>query len=559
MIRTTLTAIFLGACVAGSRPARIVIFYSLIGRAMKKYVVNHNDTNSNNISHLSGTKRNPSVSCKQTMKGVISMLNFLKRETNITLTENGAVTNRSTNNHCLDFFYQVGALRNEKEERIIAIFIKAYTEDPSLAMKILFFARDVRGGLGERKIFRTCLKWLAFHYPETILKNMNYVSEYGRYDDLLALFDTPCEKAAINLISIQLNSDNIAMKTGEENISLIAKWIPSVNTSNEQAIKNGKKIARALKLTDAEYRKTLSKLRKYIDIIENHLREKDYIFPYEAQPSKAMFKYKKAFIRNDKERYMNFLSKVQNGEVKLKTNSLYPYDIIREALKSGISEEERIALDTSWKGLVSYENHDNAIAVVDGSGSMYGGSGSPKPYEAALSLGIYFAEHNTGLFANHFITFSENPCLVEIIGRDIVEKVQYTASFNEVANTNLEAVFQLLIRTAIKYKILKSEMPKTIYIISDMEFDSCTNNANLSNFENAKMLFQKEGYELPKVVFWNVASRNEQVPVTMHDSGVALVSGSSPRIFDMVKSGDINPMKLMIEIIETERYAKISA
>jgi hypothetical protein len=256
---------------------------------------------------------------------------------------------------------------------------------------------------------------------------------------------------------------------------------------------------------------------------------------------------------------MEFLSKVHNGEVKLKTNSLYPYDIIRECFNDNLSEEERIALDASWKSLNSDENHDNAIAVVDGSGSMYSGYGSPKPFEAALSLGIYFAEHNRGVFANHFITFSETPQLVEIMGRDIVDKVQYTASFNEVANTNLEAVFQLLIHTAEKYKVPKSEMPNTIYIISDMEFDNCMNNAGLSNFENAKLLFGKKGYELPKVVFWNVESRNDQVPVTQHDSGAALVSGSSPRIFNMVKSDDLNPMKLMLDIIENERYSKISA
>lgn len=487
------------------------------------------------------------------------MLNFLKREANNTYTENGAVTYRSTQSLCLDFFYTAGAMRNADDNRIISVFTKAYTEDPDLAMKILFFARDIRGGLGERKIFRICLNWLAKNYPNSAVKNIGYIGEFGRYDDLLSLIGTPCENAVISLISRQITADTEAMFAEKESVSLLAKWLPSVNTSSIETVKNAKKIAHALRLSDAEYRKTLSRLRKYIDILENRIRERDYSFDYERQPSKAMFKYKKAFIRNDKERYIEFLSKVQKGEAVLKTGSLYPYDIIREALRPNISAEEKMALDASWKSLDDYGNNQNAIAVIDGSGSMYNGIGSPKPFEAALSLGLYFAEHSRGAFANHFITFSNAPLLVEIKGRDITEKARYTAKFNEVSNTNIEAVFRLILNTAKKYRLPQSELPQTIYIISDMEFDHCANNAGLTNFQNAKRMFRQAGYILPNVVFWNVNSRNEQVPVRMHDTGTALVSGSSPKIFDMVKSGELEPIKLMLDIIENERYKIISA
>ena len=487
------------------------------------------------------------------------MLNFLKKEANITYTENGAVTYRSTENFCLDFFYKAGALRNADNDKIISAFVKAYTENHNLAMKILFFARDIRGGLGERKIFRICINWLALNSPDSVIKNIENIAEFGRYDDLLSLLGTPCENTIIRLISQQLNVDIEAMQAGKESVSLLAKWLPSVNTSSEETVKNAKIIAHALKLSDVDYRKTLSKLRRYIDILENRLRETDYTFSYEKQPSKAMFKYKKAFIRNDKERYMDFLSKVQKGEAVLKTGSIYPYDIIREALKENISSEERIALDTSWNSLVHFGNGENAIAVVDGSGSMYSGMGTPKPFEVALSLGIYFAEHSKGAFANHFITFSETPQLVELKGRDIAEKSRFAVNFNEVANTNIEAVFKLILNTAIKYRLSQSDLPKTIYIISDMEFDCCVKNANMSNFENARSMFAKAKYILPNVVFWNVNSRNEQVPVTMHENGSALVSGSSPKIFEMVLAGELDPMKLMLEIVESERYRVISA
>jgi hypothetical protein len=487
------------------------------------------------------------------------MLEFLKKEANRTYTENYATTNKSTNNNCLDFFYHAGALRSAEDTRIISIFSNAYSEDPSLALKILFFVRDIRGGLGERRVFRTCINWLAINHSSILIKNLGYIAEFGRYDDLLFLFNSSCEDSVMKLIARQLAEDIKAMEAEDNEVSLLAKWLPSVNTSNKLAVTNAKKIARALKLTDSQYRKTLSRLRRYINIIENHLREINYTFDYEKQPSKAMFKYKKAFIRNDKDRYMEFIARVQVGEADLKTGSLYPYDIVREAWLRDLTKEERISLDVTWKNLTSYGNDENAIVVIDGSGSMYNGLGTPKPIEAALSLGIYFAEHNVGKFKNHFITFSITPKLVEVKGRDIVEKVRYAASFNEVANTNIEAVFKLILNTAVRYKLPQSEMPSKIYIISDMEFDTCTENASLSNFENAKALFTNKGYTLPNIVFWNVQSRNDQVPVTLHETGVALVSGASPKIFDMVKSSEIDPMKLMLEIANNDRYKKITA
>lgn len=196
--------------------------------------------------------------------------------------------------------------------------------------------------------------------------------------------------------------------------------------------------------------------------------------------------------------------------------------------------------------------------VIDGSGSMYSRT-DPMPATVALSLGIYYAERNTGAFRNHFITFSERPQLVEIKGKTILEKVRYCSQYNEVANTNIQKVFELILQTAVKNKVPQSEMPSTLYIISDMEFDYCTKGAELTNFEYAKKIFAEAGYQLPKVVFWNVQSRNQQQPVTQNEEGVALVSGCSPRIFNMLQSGNLSPLGYMLEILGTERYAKIAA
>ena len=485
------------------------------------------------------------------------MLDYLKNEANRTYTENGAVTHATTYSDCLDLFATIGALRSRSDQEILGRFVRAFNEDPDLAMKTLFFARDVRGGLGERKVFRVCLQWLAHNAPVSAKKNIPFVAEFGRWDDLLILLGTPCEKDAMLLIKKQLIADLESMDMGD-NVSLLAKWLPSVNASNAQTVAYAKRIARFLGMTDAAYRKTLVKLREHIRIIENSLRMKDYSFDYSKQPSKAMFKYRKAFYRNDSERYEAFLSQVSRGEAQLHTGTLAPYEIIKPFFYDHVGDQEASAIDATWRAQEDFSGDENALVVIDGSGSMYG-YGEPMPATVALSLGIYFAERNTGAFHNHFITFSERPQLVQIKGETIREKVRYCHSFNEVANTNIQKVFELILRTAVKNKVPQVEMPSTLYIISDMEFDWCTRGADLTNFEYAKKIFAEAGYELPRVVFWNVQSRNQQQPVTQNEQGVALVSGCTPRIFRMLKSGLLSPLGYMLDILGAERYQKIAA
>lgn len=491
-------------------------------------------------------------------------LEELRKEENLTYTENGALTNRSTNSYCLDLFATIGALRNAEDNEIISRFIKAYTEDNNMAMKILFFARDIRGGLGERRVFRSIWKWLSVHESDSARKNITNVPEYGRFDDLLSLLDGPCEKDVILFIKEQLEKDLSALKIGES-VSLLAKWLPSVNTSNKDSVKSAKKLAKALGFSDAEYRKVLVSLRAEIKLMENYLREKDYSFSYEKQPSKALYKYRLAFLRNDRERYSAFLDKAEKNPSVMNTGTLTPYDVVasifrRDMEKEEITEEERRSMDVTWKALPDYTGAENALAVVDGSGSMYCGWGPGyMPAAVAQSLGIYFAEHNKGCFHKRFITFSENPRLVEVQGRDIVDKLTYCVSFNECANTDLQRTFDLILKTAIQNKAKQEEIPEKLYIISDMEFDYCANHAEMSNFECAKKKFAKQGYRLPQIVFWNVNSRNQQQPVTKNEQGVALVSGASPQIFSMLSEGILDPYSFMLETLSSERYERICA
>lgn len=484
-------------------------------------------------------------------------LNALKVQANRTFTENLASTPASSLSHCLDLFATIGALRSQPEADLALRFSKALAEDADLALKTLFFARDIRGGLGERRVFRVLLKWLASNDPATLLKNLQLVPEYGRFDDWLALLNTPLEGAMLALLQAQWQADLLALKAGKTP-SLLAKWLPSVNATKLETIKNAKRIARSLGLPDASYRRALSRLRASIRLLENHLREKDYNFDYQKQPSRALLKYRKAFYRNDPKRYTGFLEQVEQGKARMNTSTLTPYDLVLPSLHRQVDEQERRSLNASWQALADYGVQQNALCVIDGSGSMYNYH-DPMPAAAALALGLYFAERNQGLFHQHFITFSHRPQLVQIQGRDLMERLHYCMDFNEVANTNLQAVFQLILDAAISAKASQKEMPDALYIISDMEFDACAEDAELSNFEAADALFQQHGYRLPQLVFWNVASRRRHQPVTRNQQGVTLVGGYNPKLFEMLASGQSDPHSFMIKTLGQERYAPISA
>lgn len=485
------------------------------------------------------------------------MLEALKNEANLTQTENGALAYRSTKSACLDLFAVCGALRQAGEKEIIRKFMRAYTEDPDTAMRILFYARDVRGGLGERRFFNIIIRHLADFRPTSVTKNLPLFAEYGRYDDILALLGTKCETSLAKFIHRQLDTDLTAAEDGKS-VSLLAKWLPSVNTSSPWTREQAKQLCRLLGMREKEYRRTLSKLRRHIGIVEDDLRRKDYTFDYEKLPGKALFKYRRAMWRNDAERYEAYLKEVRSGRRKMNADTLSPYEIVRAAMHEH-DPDALHSLDTAWNALPDHTDSRNALAIIDGSGSMYWDYGAGiQPITVAVSLGIYFAERNRGHFANHFITFSETPRLVEMKGKDIADRVHHCMSYNEIANTDLYEVFMLILITAVKNKLPQSELPELLYIISDMEFDMSLD-PDITVFEDAQEKFEDYGYKLPQIVYWNVAARNEQYPIRMDENGTALVSGASPILFSHMMSHDFTPFSLMEQILGSERYCKISA
>lgn len=488
-----------------------------------------------------------------------AMLNALKNETNFTYTENGAVSHKTTLNAVYDMFAFGGAYRSRSDEDCILLFKNAFEEDETLAMKCLFYHRDVRGGSGERRFFRVIIHWLAKEHPDAVRRNLNYFAEYGRYDDLYTLVDTPLEKEMFNLMKHQIAEDIRSYKKGaKEGISLLAKWMKSCNASSDETKALGRKTAKALGMSQKEYRKLLTTLRKRINVLETLMSENRWDeITYETIPSKAGLQYRNAFAKHDAERYKAF---IEDKRTKVKADVLTPVDIAHKAFEANtywgpqMSDIERAALNKYWENQKDWYNgrEENAIAVCDVSGSMSG-----IPMEAAVAMGAYIAERGKGPFANHFITFARRPKLVKFEGVDIVDKFQRAQDAEWGYNTDIYAVMNLLLVTAVNNHIKPAEMPERLYVFTDMEFDSAfgmSKDGGKTLFEQIAEQWKEHGYELPHMVFWNLNARHNLIP-TM-SGRVSYVSGFTMAMMESILSGK-DGIALMLEKLNSKRYEVI--
>lgn len=503
--------------------------------------------------------------------------NTLNEDFNYSVTENGALGYRTSGKELTDLNFAVASMRGMNEKTIYDKFTKAYFEDKMMALRWLFFARDVRGGLGERRLFRTVLKNMVKDDPNTVKRLACLVSEYGRYDDLWCLFGTDVDGVVFDIIKKQL-SDDIANMAENKPVSLLAKWLPSVNASSTRTKMNARYICKNLSMTEREYRKTLSSLRSYIDIVESKMSAKKWEdIKYETVPSRANLIYNRAFLRNDEERRREYLSKLEKGEAKINAGTLFPHDIVHKYSSTtgwGCRVNEYDAtLESLWKALPDTVNGcGNTIVVADGSGSMccnIGGNTHIAALEVANALAIYFAEHSSGDFKDKYITFSSRPQLVDFSQcNSLRDKLRVAYSHSECSNTNIEKVFDLILTTAVNGHMKQEDMPKNVLIISDMEFDSCAtcggnwyglNRPSARLFETIKKRFEDAGYQMPRLVFWNVNSRTGTIPVKENDLGAALVSGFSTNVCKMVMSGKTDPYECLVETLMSERYDAVEA
>ncbi|MEI0606647.1 DUF2828 family protein [Brachyspira pulli] len=460
----------------------------------------------------------------------MSFLDLLKNSFNKTYTQNFADTNISSLSGVIDLFATMGASRLKKDDELLKYFIDAWRESPELTAKSIMYLRDIRNGIGEREVFRKYINiMIKQNHTLTAIEILKTIPELGRWDDIIYIWYENRENKNISDFTKNIILEQLEKDKNTDNVSLLAKWLPSENTSSKNTRNIARELIKLLNMESKEYRKTLSALRKKIKIIENNLREKDYTFNYSSVPSLAMRKYSKAFIRNDEERYKQFFEDVKSGKVKLNTSVLTPFDVIREILDCNKEDidSRREEFDLTWKNLPNIfgDNNLNAIAACDVSGSM-GMALNGEPLICSVALGIYIAQLNNSAFHNHFIDFCGNSKMHDISNIDnIVDVVNYVLRSSVDMSTNIDSVFKALLDTALKNHVPQEELPKYIIIISDMEFNECQMQ-NKTNFEYWKEIFNKNNYKLPIIIFWNVNSLSRIMPALKNDN-VLFVSGRS--------------------------------
>ena len=481
----------------------------------------------------------------------------MNRETTKKLTENGATAFSSTGvSDLLDLYATVGGMRARQSD-VANKFNACYHEDPLLATRLMFYTRDVRGGLGERDSFRSMLKQLSMKHPEVVVNNIDKIPFYGRWDDLFTLMGTPDEGAMWMLIRDQINSDIENANQGKP-ISLLAKWMPSINASSKEKIKLANTIAKAFGLTPAQYRKYMSALRDYLNVLETRMSKQEWDkIVYNQVPSRAMTKYRKSFYRHDGDRFTQYISDVKQGTETIKAGTLYPYDIVEKYMDSGyygrhITIDD--VLEAQWEALPNYiEEEENIIVMADVSGSMYG-----RPMASSVGLAIYFAERNSGPYKNMFMTFSSNPQFVKLKGASLAEKIANAQTAGWGMNTDLKVAFMKILSVAVENNVPTTEMPKAIVVISDMEIDSCASR-NWSFYDEMVRRFEAYGYTIPNIVFWNVNARHDTFLVDGNRKGVQLISGQSASTFkNVIASIGMSPYDAMISVLNGERYSSIT-
>lgn len=456
-------------------------------------------------------------------------------------TTNGMQARKSSASACVDFFYQVGASRGKN---IVPLFTAAYVEDPDLALRIALWARDARGGAGERQIFRDILIHLEQTDPAAVISLLKKVPDLGRFDDLFVFKTKSMKAVAYTMLGDALRAKN----------QLAAKWTPRKGN-----------IAREIRdffgMTPKQYRKSLVEMSS---TVEQKMCAKDWDnINFSHVPSVASARYKKAFARNTP-KFAEYVAALVKGNpsVKVNASAVYPYDVLKGigSYNNNYSKTELDHIIAQWDALPDYVGDASILPLVDVSGSMTcaaggkSGSGVTTCLDVAVSLGLYLADKNKGVFKDSFLTFSGKPNLVTLKG-NVVEKMNQMVRSDWGMNTDLHAAMDKILATAVNGKVPQSDMPKILLILSDMQFDQCVT-ADHSAMEMIASKFEAAGYSMPSVIFWNLNS-SDNVPVSSNKQGAALVSGFSPAIMTALLAADVNdftPEGILRKTVCTDRY-----
>lgn len=485
----------------------------------------------------------------------------MRTESNWGKTWNGADTLVSTSNACLDLFGRGGSLRDASNNEKVNLMLKAYAENPDMAMKLLFYTRDIRGGYGERDTFNTMLRWVANYHTDSVVKNLWAVLEYGRAKDLYSLVGTKAESAMWQFMKQQFEIDVNNMQAGK-GVSLLAKWLATPDASSSRTSALGKLTANKLGYTFKTmkfYKKKLRALRKYIDVPEAKMATGKWSeIEYSKVGSQCFRKHREAFKRHDGARFNEFVTAVSNGNAKVNTKTLTPVDIVHDYMGNAtyINKE----LEVLWDNLED-NNCGNVMVICDTSGSMYEGAASVRPIEAAVATTLYLSERNKGDLKNLFITFSDRPSIQKVYGSSLVERIKSLMQSDWGFSTNLEASFDLILKVCVENNIAPEDVPEALVVVSDMQINSCANyNGRITFYDRMKEKFSNEGYKMPQLVFWNVNAKSASFLAQKDAAGATLISGYSTTVFNQVLHCiGVSPEDFMLEVVNSARYKDIKA
>lgn len=481
-----------------------------------------------------------------------------------TLTENGAVSYETAGKNILDFNFRLSAMRSMKIDQIMKEFQKVYFESPKTSVKYLFYVGDIREGVGERNVFRSGLMWLATNKPEICEAIIPFVGEYNRFDSLLPLLNTALRSTVSRYLLSVVKADLTKMAQ-KKPISLVAKWLPSCHTSSDITKQYAKMLIYDWVWTEAQYRKTLSALRTYIDVVEKKMSSNQWDkINYETVPSKANLTYSPAFLRHDEERRRAYLESLKKGDVKINARVLQPHEIVTKYINRsgwwGINlKDYDETLEQLWNNLPDM-TIENTLVVRDGSGSMESPiSGRTTCLDVATALTVYMAERNNGGWKYKFITFSARPSVIDISNcKTLRDKLDYIYGEDDCSNTDIYKTMMLILNTAINNHMTQADMPGMIVICSDMQFDGRRFNLNKTLFEDIIEEYESAGYKMPRICFWNISDRNNKtVPIQQNDLGLILCSGFSVQIMKMFMSNKLDPYEILMEQINSSRYDAI--
>lgn len=484
-----------------------------------------------------------------------AFVNSMNREVNSTVTEKGHYALSTTGSYLLDLYGIAGGMRERPAEDITSLFEAGFREDPRLAMKLMFYIRDVRGGVGERRTGKLLMTYVANKYPDIMIQVIPCIPFYGRWDDLYSLVGTPVQEAAIELIKLTLLDDKKNKDEGKS-ISLCAKWAKSINSRRDNDKRLAKLTAEAMGLKPGDYRRLLSELRAYLDVVEVKMSSKKFDkINYSAVPSRAMMKYRKAFIKWDERRFDEFIDAVNEGKTTINTGAITPFDIVSNLSCTDEDSSEFKLLETQWTNLPNYvETGENILVMADTSGSMYG-----RPLEVALGLALYFAERNHGAFQNYMMTFASNPKFHRIDPTKNL-KERWDAIPEIIDSTNFYRAYEAILEVGKRDNVPNEDMPKYLLVISDMEFDCSVCGPTMeTTYEEMKRRFKEEGYDLPGIIFWDVAARSNHFQASTDNANCQLASGESIAVFkSVIEALNMTPYEAMIKTLTGERYEMVN-